>query len=89
MATQVVKQRRGPHAPGCRHCPRVRALGSEFRLWRACWESQLESVACGYETEAAQFRQEHRPPTFKDYLIQMTGAGWPMSGQQPARRFAA
>lgn len=67
----------------------MRLLGLNFRSWREAWEVQCEAVAYGYAEESRQYAEEHRPPTFKDYLIQMRGAGWPMSGSVPARRFAA
>ena len=73
-------RRRRAHGRDCRHCPRVRQLGREFQCWRASWEDELEHVSNGYATEARQFAQQSRPPTFKSYLIQMTGSGWPMSG---------
>ena len=73
------------HRPGCRHCPRVRLLGLEFRGWRSSWELELEATAVGYATEGAQFAAAHRPPTFREYLVAMTGAGYPMSGTAPRR----
>jgi hypothetical protein len=81
-------KRRPPHTPTCRHCPRVRALGRDFHSWRASWEHAREHATVGYSTEQAEYDRTHRPPTFKTYLISMTGSSWPMSGRQPARRAA-
>jgi hypothetical protein len=67
------------HRPSCGHCPRVRALGAEFRAWRASWEVQEEAASYGYATEAREFSQSHPAPTFRRFLVDMTGAGWPMS----------
>lgn len=78
------------HRPGCGHCPRVRALGREFQCWRAAWDAAAEQASAGYAAELATWSAEHRPPTFRDYLIAMTGSGWPMSGRAPqAARWAA
>ncbi len=82
-------ERRAKHRPGCRHCYRVGLLGLAFRDWRSSWEIGLENEAVGYATEGTEYRVTHPSPTFKKYLIQMTGAGWPMSGQAPRRRFIA
>jgi hypothetical protein len=62
------------------HCPRVRALGRDFQAWRASYDAQEESASYGYAVERAEWRSQHRPPTFRTYLVQMTGSGWPMSG---------
>jgi hypothetical protein len=83
------RQRRSPHTTTCRHCPRVRLLGRDYQAQRAAWEAQREHVTHGYATEQAEFDATHRPPTFKTYLIAMTGSAWPMSGRQPARSAAA
>lgn len=72
--------RRRPHGPGCRHCPRVRALGREFAGWRESWELAREEACHGYRTEEHGWTPGHPAPTFKRYLQAMTGAGWPMSG---------
>lgn len=85
MARRVIV-RRGPHAQGCRHCRRVSALGRDFRLWRESWEARCEQVAVGYRTETALFSEDCPAPTFKTYLVAMTGSGWPMSGAEPQRR---
>ena len=85
----ATRLRRPKHRPGCAHCYRVRLLGRDFHGWRASWEARLEQEANGYEAEGLQFREANTPPTFKAYLIAMTGAGWPMSGQRPRRHFAA
>jgi hypothetical protein len=79
---------RAKHRPGCAHCFRVRLLGRDFQGWRGAWEAGLEQEANGYATEQAQYRAKHRAPTFKQYLIDNTGAGWPMSGRAPRRHFA-
>jgi hypothetical protein len=81
------RTRRAAHQPGCEHCYRVRLLGQAFWEWRAPWEEGLEEAANGYASEGAEYRATHPAPTFKQYLIQMTGAAWPMSGQRPRRRF--
>lgn len=75
-------------ATTCAHCYRVRLLGRDFQGWRGAWEAELEQVANGYAAEAEQFRRENPAPTFKQYLINNTGAGWPMSGRAPRRNFA-
>lgn len=63
----------------------MRALGQEFHLWRASYDSAEEATTHGYATERAEFTTMHHPPTFRDYLIAMAGTGWPMSGQAPRR----
>jgi hypothetical protein len=68
------------HRSSCRHCPRVRLLGLDFRGWRHSWELTRESVTAGHASEVAGYGPG---PTFRDYLMQMTGSGWPMSGRQP------
>lgn len=85
-----MKRRRPPHGPSCRHCPRVRLLGHDFRVWRESWNLTAEAAHGGYSTERAEYSREHRPPTFRDYLVAMTGSGWPMSGSEPkGRRWVA
>lgn len=73
------------HSPSCQHCPRVRALGRDFQSWRAAWEARADQVALGYATELAELRATDPAPTFRAYLVMMTGAAWPMSGSAPAR----
>lgn len=85
----VARARRAKHRPGCEHCYRVNLLGRDFGTWRASWEAALEQEANGYATEGEQFRAANTPPTFKAYLIAMTGQPWPMSGRRPRRYFAA
>lgn len=70
------------HAPRCRHCPRVRLLGSEFQATRAAWEAMLEQAGAGYRTESDEFRRAHPAPTFRTFLVELTGSAWPMSGRQ-------
>ncbi len=88
MSKTSPRVRRPKHKPGCEHCYRVTLLGRDFGHWRSAWEADLEQVAVGYAAEEAQYRAEHPAPTFKNYLINMTGAGWPMSGRRPRRHFA-
>jgi len=68
------------HRPSCGHCPRVRQLGRDFQAWRASFDQAEESASAGYATERAAWRAGRQAPTFRRYLEQMTGAGWPMSG---------
>jgi hypothetical protein len=89
MAGTAVRARRAKHRPGCEHCYRVTLLGRDFGTWRAAWEGALEQEANGYAAEEEQFRASNAAPTFKAYLIAMTGQPWPMSGRQPRRYFAA
>jgi hypothetical protein len=82
-----VRRRRSPHnRRTCEHCRRVNALGADYQATRAAWESQLEAVAAGYPTETAEARQATPGPLFRDYLVQLTGSGWPMSGRAPRRQ---
>lgn len=74
--------RRRRHSPSCRHCPRVRQLGHDFQAHRAAWEARAEQVSAGYQSELADFRSSHPAPTFRAYLVALTGSGWPMSGRQ-------
>jgi hypothetical protein len=46
----------------------VRALGREFRYWRAAAETAREAVCYGYATEE---RAYGNLPTFRDYLRQL------------------
>lgn len=78
-----MKRRRRPHGPSCRHCPRVRLLGLEFRSWRHAWELDHDRAGAGYAAEQADHRASSTPPTFGAYLVAMTGSGWPMSGSRP------
>ena len=71
------------HRPTCGHCPRVRALGREFRAWRASWEAREEAASYGYATEAREFASSNPAPTFRRFLVDMTGAPWPMSTRAP------
>lgn len=80
---------RAKHRPGCEHCYRVNLLGRDFGTWRTSWEGALEAEAVGYAAEEEAYRAAHPAPTFKNYLITMTGQGWPMSGRRPRRHFAA
>lgn len=80
--------RRARHQPGCAHCYRVNLLGRDFHGWRSSWESRLEEEANGYDAEGEIFKAANPAPTFKAYLVTMTGQGWPMSGQRPKRHFA-
>jgi hypothetical protein len=84
-------RRRRPHGPDCRHCPRVRLLGHDFAVWRHSWELTRERATAGYADELSRFAYTHNPaPTFRDYLVAMTGSGWPMSGSAPkGRRWVA
>jgi hypothetical protein len=84
-----IRARRAKHRPGCEHCYRVTLLGRDFGTWRSSWEAALEQEANGYATEGQAYRDEHTAPTFKAYLIAMTGQPWPMSGRRPRRYFAA
>ena len=39
--------------------------------WRAAWdqwEADAEVAAIGYETELAEFREQHPPPTLKAFM---------------------
>lgn len=85
----VSRRRRAPHRPGCRHCPRVRLLGLEYRGWRHARELELEHASCGYAAEAAELTSTAPLPTFRDYLVAMAGSGWPMSGRAPRRHLEA
>jgi hypothetical protein len=67
----------------------VRALGRDFQAWRAAWDARHERVAMGYATEGAEHRAADAAPTFRSYLVMMTGAAWPMSGSVPARSWRA
>lgn len=81
----MTRRRRRPHGAGCRHCPRVRLLGHDFSVWREAFDRHTEAATGGYATERAEHLTTHRAPTFRDYLVAMTGAGWPMSGSAPRR----
>lgn len=59
----------------------MRLLGLDFQTWRASWEASSEAAGYGYTTETRMYAAEHRPPTFRDYLVSMAGSGWPMSGK--------
>lgn len=63
----------------------MRLLGQDFQCWRATWESAQEATAAGYPAESAEYAERHAAPTFRTYLVAMTGAGWPMSGAAPRR----
>lgn len=86
--TRRRRTRRRPHRPECRHCPRVRLLGVEFRAWRESWALELDATACGYAPETVEFTAANPAPTFRTYLESMAGAGWPMSGTAPRRHLS-
>lgn len=39
------------------------------------WERQCEEIAIGYETEVAEYAEQHPRPTLKAYLIANKGIG--------------
>lgn len=65
-----------PCAEGMRRCRRDclhRRLVLNYRDARDAYERWVEEVSIGYETEAAQVRQEHPGITFKDWLLGHAG----------------